>query len=137
MRFRLHILMIAFALACGSAAGAQSTKLTPSQIESIKSIRSKSDKKAETLAIQLANTAKLIYENILSDKEDESVRKQLERELDRTVVELVNLKGKSIREMVAVLTPDQKKLVRDEMKKPDAPADLSELIARLFKIPDK
>ena len=137
MRFRLHILTIVLTLAWASAAGAQTNKLTPSQVESIKSIRSKIEKKAETLGIQLANTAKLIYENILSDKEDEGVRKQLERELDRTVVALVNLKGQSIREMVAVLTPDQKKLVREEMKKPGAPADLSELLIRLFKIPDK
>ena len=55
MRFRRHFLTIVLALGCAaytSLAGAQTNRLTPSQIESMKSIRSKADKKAETLAIK-------------------------------------------------------------------------------------
>ena len=118
----------------GVPANAQETSLSAAQTASIKAIQRASEKKAAPLALKLASTAKKIYENMLSDREDERLRAKLERELDGIGSKLIKLKGQSIREMVAVLTPEQKALVRMEMRKPGAPADLSELIIKLFRV---
>ena len=44
-------------------------------------------------------------------------------------------KGRSKREMVELLTPAQKALLKIEMARPDAPGDLGELIERVFNLP--
>lgn len=112
-------------------------RLTAAQLQAIKSIRTESEKKAAPLALRLASAAKQIYENMLSEKEDDALRQRLSREMDEVVVGMLAIKGQSIRDMVRVLTPEQRKLVRSEMQKPGAPADLSELIMRVFDIPEK
>jgi hypothetical protein len=134
---RLILFVAVLMLIASPDAIGEADRLTAAQVQAMRAVKSRSEKKAAPLALKLAETARLSYENMLSDKEDETLRQRLERELDRIVVELVNLKGQSIREMVAILTKDQKKLLRAEMKKPDAPADLSEIISRVFKIAEK
>jgi hypothetical protein len=148
MRTTLTIFLL-LALACAAAgtataqtpAGADGSAaahpLSEAQIQAIKSVRAASEKRAAPLALQLAATAKQIYENMLSEKEDAALRRRLGRELDEAALKLLNIKGQSIRETVAVLTPAQRQLVRDEMRRPGAPGDLSELIARLFNLPEK
>lgn len=111
--------------------------LTAAQLQAIKSIRSESEKKATPLALRLASAAKQIYENMLSEKEDDALRQRLSREMNEVVVELLAIKGQSIREMVRVLTPVQREIIRSEMQKPGSPGDLSELIMRVFNIPEK
>src|SRR5205807_2658542 len=113
---------------------AANKSLSESQVKAIKSIVSTSEKKAAPLAIQLAATAKLIYENMLAPKEDQRRRLRLSKQLDRITNELLGIKGQSMRDVIAVLTPAQKQLVREEMSKPGQPADLMELIKRVFKI---
>ena len=120
-----------------SGAAAAAHPLTEAQVQAIKSIKAESEKKAAPLALQLAATAKQVYENMLSDKEDEALRLRLSKEMDETVVKLLAVKGQSIRDTVAVLSPAQKQLVREEMRKPGAPGDLSELIAKLFDTPEQ
>lgn len=111
--------------------------LTAAQLQAIKSVRIESEKKAAPLALRLASTAKQIYKNMLSEKEDEALGQRLSREMDKVVVALLALKGQSIRDMVRVLTPEQRQLMRSEMQKPGAPGDLSELIMRVFNVPEK
>jgi len=110
--------------------------LTPAQLQSIKSIRSETERKAAPLAIRLALTVKRVYENMLSDKEDEVLRQRLSRQMNDVATQLLAIKGQSIREIVKVLTPEQRSLIRSEMKKPGAPADLSELILHVFNVPE-
>jgi len=112
-------------------------QLTPAQLQSIKSIRSATERKAAPLAIRLAATVRRVYENMLSDKEDEALRKRLSSQMNEVASQLLAIKGQSIREIVRVLTPEQRSLIRSEMKKPGAPADLSELIMHVFKVPEK
>ena len=107
--------------------------LSESQLKSIKSIESASEKKAVPLAMQLAKTAKQIYENMLAPRESQQRRMRLSRQLYRLTNELLAIKGQSIREVIAVLTPPQKELLREEMHKPDQPADLIEVFKRVFK----
>ena len=120
-----------------SPAGAAAQPLSEAQRQAMKSIKTESEKKAAPLAAQLAATAKQIYENMLSDKEDEALRQKLDKELNETAGKLLAIKGQSIREMVGVLAPAQKQFVREEMRKPGAPGDLSELIERLFNSPEQ
>lgn len=111
--------------------------LTAAQLQMINSIRAESEKKAAPVVLRLAATTKQIYENMLSDKEDDSLRQKLSRELNAVAAELLTIKGQSIRDIVGVLTPEERQLIRREMQKPDGPADLSELIMRVFQIPQK
>lgn len=96
-----------------------------------------SEKKVAPLAMRLAAAAKRIYENMLSEKEDDVLRQSLSKEMNEAVVGILAIKGQSIREMVRVLTPEQRQFIRNEMRKPDAPGDLSELIMRVFNVPEK
>lgn len=112
-----------------------SPHLTAAQLQTIESIRAESKKKAAPFALRLASAAKQIYENMLSEHEDEALRQRLSGEMNEVVVELLAIKGRSIRDMVRVLTPEQKKFVKSEMQKLGAPDDLSELIVRMFKVP--
>ena len=110
-------------------------QLSPQQVVSLKSIKTNIEKEAAPLAKQLAVTVKQVYENMLADKPDEKRRKKLSKQMTATTGKLLLVKGNSIREMIGVLTPEQKELLKSEMKKPDAPADLSELFERIFLIP--
>lgn len=110
-------------------------KLSLQQIESLKNIKTKAAREAAPLAKQLAVTVKQVYDNMLADKPDEKRRKKLSKQMTDTTGKLLLIKGNSIRAMIAVLTPEQKELLKSEMKKPDAPADLSELFERVFIIP--
>ena len=121
----------------GVGGGGASHTLSEAQRQAIKSIKAEGEKKAAPLALQLAATAKQIYENMLSEKEDEALRLRLSKEMDETLLKIVALKGQSIRDTVAVLTPAQRQLVREEMRKPGAPGDLSELIEKFFNAPEQ
>ncbi len=109
--------------------------LSATQFEAVKSIRAKAAREAAPLAMKLASTVKQIYANMLADKPDEKLRKRLSRQMTETTGKIVLIKGETIREMVNLLTPEQKVLLKTEMKKSDAPADLSELMQRIFYIP--
>ena len=127
---KLRLLLMAMLLCVGMTLQAQT--LTSEQIEALKAVKVRSERKAAPLALRLAATARKIYDNMLADREDQALRRKLEGELERIAGKLLAIKGQSIREMVSVLTPEQKKLLKTEMRRPGAPADLSELIAKLF-----
>lgn len=112
-------------------------QLSETQLRAIKSIHSASERKAAPLALLLAVAVKRIYENMLADREDEALRRRLSRQLDKLTTQILAIKGQSIRDVIGVLTPEQKRLVRTEMRKPGAPTDLMELMTRIFNIPEK
>lgn len=114
-----------------------SPSLSAAQLEAIKSVRAESGKKVAPLALRLASVAKRIYENMLSEREDATLRRNLRRELDKVTLQLLAIKGQSIREIVGVLTPAQRKLVKSKFREPGAAADLSELVMRVFNVPKK
>lgn len=109
-------------------------RLSESQLKAIKSIRARAALRATPLGVRLALTAKRIYENLLSDREDAALRARLDAEIHRIGGQLLTIKGQAIRDAVHALTPEQKKLIKTEMGKPDSPADLMEVIERTFNI---
>jgi hypothetical protein len=145
LKLFLLFLFVSFAAAVATAqtpsgaanGGAAGHPLSEAQRQAIKSLKVESEKRAAPLALQLAATVKQVYENMLSEKEDEALRLRLSKEMDETMSKILAVKGQSVRDTVAVLTPAQRQLVREEMRKPGAPADLSELIERLFNSPEQ
>ena len=111
--------------------------LSETQKQAIKRIKTESEKKAAPAALRLAGIVSQLYENMLSDKPDEQLRAKLDAELKDVTWELLVIKGQSMRDTVNVLTPEQKQLVKSEMLKPGASADLSEVIARTYKLDEK
>src|ERR1051326_1763384 len=90
----------------------QAPPLSDEQKRAIKKRLDEIKKRAEPLALRLAQTAKKVYENMLADQPDEALRRKLSNEMKELTGELVLLKGQSIREVVNLLTPEQKRLVR-------------------------
>lgn len=151
MRFRTLFGVFALsALACASAgtARAQASQadanaadaahtLTDEQKQSIKRIQADAEKQAAPAAARLAGIVGQIYENMLADRPDERLRAELSAQMEKAAWALLSIKGQSIHDIVRVLTPAQRQIVRDEMKKPGAPADLSEVVAHAFKLDEK
>lgn len=159
MRTKLKALLLAFAFAaCGASAqthkaaqervkpaegrkaeGADAPKypLSDEQRSAIRSIISKSKAEGAVLGLAGAQGAKEFDDNVLSESPSaESDRKAAKRLLD-SLAGLAELRLETIREVVAVLTPEQKRLLREEMSKPGAPAALLEVLARVFKLPEE
>jgi hypothetical protein len=113
-----------------------SDTLSDAQKQAIQHIRSDSKKRAALPALHLARVVSKIYANMLANRPDENLRVRLSNEMKEVTWQLLTIKGQAIRETVNVLTPEQRQLIRVEMRKPGAPADLGELIARTFDFPD-
>jgi Spy/CpxP family protein refolding chaperone len=118
-------------------AQAAAPTLSEAQRQAIKRIKVESEKRAAPAALRLAAVVGKIYENMLSDRPDEALRARLSAEMKEAAWALLAIKGQAVRETVNVLTPEQKRLVKSELRKPGAPGDLSEVIARTFKLDDK
>jgi hypothetical protein len=128
-------LLLAFVALQFSNAGAQTApQLSAEQLIALKQVKTDSEKKALPFAMDLAVTAKAIYENMLAEKEDQQKRRKLNVKLHNAAGHLLDIKGESFRRSLAILTAEQKQLVRTEMNKPGAPVDLSEVIAKVFGI---
>src|SRR5436853_4318249 len=111
--------------------------LSADQKQAIKHIQTESEKKAATAAVRLAGLVRKIYDNMLADKPDEELRSKLSLEMKEASWELLAIKGQAIWEIVNVLTPEQKQIVKKEMQKGGSPADLTEVIMHRLKIEGK
>jgi uncharacterized membrane protein len=111
--------------------------LSEVQKQALRQIHIDSEKQAAPVALRLAEIVHKVYENMLADQPDEQLRTRLSAEMRDITWELLSIKGQAIRAMVSVLTPEQRQLIKSELSKPGAPADLSEVIAHTFKLTDK
>ncbi len=111
--------------------------LSQTQKQAIQRIQAESEKTAAAAARRLAVIVRRVYENMLADKPDERLRARLSVEMKSAAWEALTIKGQSIRGIVNVLTPEQKRLVQSELRKPGASTDLTEIVARTFKITEK
>jgi Spy/CpxP family protein refolding chaperone len=142
------LLLVALVFAAASATRAQATQdanvtadaahtLSDAQKQSIKRIQTDAEKRAAPAALRLAGIVGKIYENMLADKPDEKLRASLSAQMEKATWALLSIKGQSIHDIVRVLTPAQRQLVKAEMQKPGAPSDLSEVVAHVFKLDNK
>lgn len=124
-------------LAAASPATAPVRTLSETQKNAMRSIQAESERQSAPIAQKLRETLRTVYGNLLSDKPDPSLDRKLDGAIKETADQLLSIKSQSIRDMVALLTPDQKKLVRSELGKPGAPDDLIDLIVGLLGGADK
>jgi Spy/CpxP family protein refolding chaperone len=114
--------------------------LTAEQKQTLQEMLQKAENETKTsvepLAQKLAVTAKSIDINLLSDHPDAALDAKLSGDLADAVAQTVRsameLRLRVVREIIKVLTPEQKKLVQAELEKPGANPDLAETVAKMF-----
>jgi hypothetical protein len=132
----LIVLIAVFAFAIADSAQT-ATSLSTQQIEALKKIKADTEKTSAPYALKLAETTKQIYANMLSDKEDQKLRKRLAKRFHEYTGKLLDIRGQSYRSALALLNPEQRQSVREELKKPGAPMDIAEVITKLFGLKEK
>jgi hypothetical protein len=85
---------------------------------------------------KLVGIVKGLARDLLSATPDPELERKLSSELadaiSKVLAEAINVKLNQTREMVKLLTPEQKKLLLAELDKPDANPDLTELIGKVL-----
>jgi Spy/CpxP family protein refolding chaperone len=111
--------------------------LSDEQKRAIHSILTKSKMEGVALALLGAQGAKEFDENVLSEQPNAEADQKATKKLTDAVAGVTALRLQTIRDVVALLTPEQKQLLRAEMAKPGTPTALLEVLARVFKLPDE
>jgi Spy/CpxP family protein refolding chaperone len=127
-------------LLAGSCYG-QTSALTPEQKQvlqqKMQALESSARAQTDRQNAKIAEIAKNIDRNLLSGKPDEALDRKLSADFAAEVASMVNgaieTKLAATREMVKVLTPDQKAALLAELEKPGANPDMTELIKALVK----
>jgi hypothetical protein len=159
MRTKLTALLFALAVAaCGAsaqthkttrarvkppagrkAAGADAPKypLSDEQKSAIRSIVAKSKAEGAVLGLAGAQGAKEFDENVLSESPSAEADAKATKKLLDSLAGVAELRLETIRQVVALLTPEQKRLLREEMSKPGTPTALLDVLRRVFKLPEE
>jgi hypothetical protein len=160
MRTKLIALMFAVAVAaCGASAQTRKTSalarvktadaakagvadapkypLSEEQKRAIHSIIAKSKAEGAVLGLAGAQGAKEFDENVLSESPSTEADAKATKKLLDSLAGLAELRLEAIREVVALLTPEQKRLLREEMSKPGTPTALLDVLKRVFKLPEE
>ncbi len=143
-----RLLVFTMALCASAAASGQKdtpATTSPAQRKALQQVIDSAQNETKVLgesgAQKFGEIARRIDRNLLSDTPDDELHRRLSADLVDTVVGLVrtamDIKLNAVRELVKVLTPEQKKLVLAELDKPGANPDLTELIGKLFAEPKK
>lgn len=162
MRMKSRLIALLFALAvaaCGASAQTRKTKararvktaaaaraepalspkypLSEEQKRAIQSLLAKGKAEGAVLGLAGAQGAKEFDENVLSETPSAEADAKAAKRLLDSLAGLAELRLELIRRVVALLTPEQKRLLREEMSKPGAPTALLEVLARVFKLPEE
>jgi hypothetical protein len=130
---KITLLLLAMLTLGSLAVSAQTaTTLSAKQVETFKTLKVKTEKAAAPIAAKMAATVTRIYANMLSDHENQALRKRLGAQLHLYAGKLLDLKGESLREALRILTPEQRDTVRDALSQPGAPGDIGEVIEKTF-----
>lgn len=138
------LLILMFAAFVQARTGQQEVKpndatisLSEAQTQALQTIRRENEKRIAPVALRFAQTIKQIYDNMLADKPDDALGQRLAKEMNAVAAELFAIRGQAFREAIKILTPEQKEVLKRARMKPDAPADLLDLIAQTFHVPEK
>jgi hypothetical protein len=119
-----------------TAADAPAYPLSEGQQSAIRSILSKSTLEGALLLLG-AQAAKGFDENVLADAPDAAADERATKQLLDSLGGVAKLRLQTIRDVVALLTPEQRRLLRAEMSKPGTPTALLDVLARVFKLPQE
>jgi hypothetical protein len=139
-RIKIVLFTLILTAACVAQEQPDLNRLSETQKKALEKAKQsmENETKTKTVAItlKLAALAKSLDRNMLADQPDPEVDKKLLNDLVQTVTEMVagvlQTKIAGDREVIKLLTPEQKKLLRDEVEKAGSNPDLSELIGKLF-----
>jgi hypothetical protein len=139
-KIKILLLTLILTAACAAQEKPDPNSLSETQKKALENAKQsmENETKTKTVAItlKLAALAKSLDRNMLADQPDTEVDKKLLNDLVQTVTEMVagvlQTKIAADREVIKLLTPEQKKLLRDEVEKADSNPDLAELIGKLF-----
>lgn len=120
-----------------ASAPAPAHPLSEEQRRAIQSILTKSKLEGVPLALLGAAGAKEFDENILAETPDAAADEKATGRLLSSLAGVARLRLQTIRDVVALLTPEQKRLLRAEMSKPGTPTALLEVLARVFQLPQE
>jgi Spy/CpxP family protein refolding chaperone len=129
-------LLAAAVIVCAQDAAPKPGALTAEQKQvlqqKVQSLEGDAKAEADKQNAKIAEIAKSIDRNLLSGTPSEELDRKLSADFAKEVSNLVNAaiqaKLTTVREMVKVLTPDQKTVLLAELEKPGANPDLAELL---------
>ena len=120
-----------------AAADAPAYPLSEEQKGAIRSILTKSKLEGAALALLGAQAAKEFDENVLADAPDAAADGRTTKQLLDSLEGVARLRLQTIKDVVALLTPEQRRLLRAEMSKPGTPTALLEVLSRVFGLPQE
>src|SRR6266567_3220635 len=140
IKFASCAALLAAVAVCAAQETPNPNLLTESQKQALekarKTVEGETKTKTVTITLKLASIAKDLDRNILADQPNPDLDRKLQNDLAQTVAEMVSgvLQAKiaADREVVKVLTPEQKKILLAELDKANTNPDLAELIGKLF-----
>ncbi len=106
--------------------------LTDAQKQRLQAIEASAGPKADQLSQTIGAMAKAFDRNILSDRPDPAVDAKLTDQITESAAQAVRLRMSIVKDMVKVLTPQQKNALLAELEKPNANPDLAELIGKML-----
>jgi len=110
--------------------------LTEAQKQMLKSAEADLTSKMAPLAEKVSRAAKDLNRALVADKADPDVQRKLSDDLANAVsglaAEAIRLRVSALRAIVDSLSPEQKSLMRAELDKPGADADLLNVIKKVF-----
>jgi Spy/CpxP family protein refolding chaperone len=117
------------------------TGLTDAQKQMLKGAEADLAAKMAPLAQKLSKTATDLDRALLAQKPDPEAERKLGEQFASAVADLVTsairARVASLHDIVATLTPEQKRLLLAELDKPGANPDLLELMKKVFGAPQK
>jgi len=111
--------------------------LNAKQIEELTKMKNEMETKIAERTKTAGDILKKASENMLSDNPDMEMRKKFHDEIISTVSFALELAADAMWKTAAVLTPEQKKAILQELNKPDAPNDIFGLISNALVVPKK
>jgi hypothetical protein len=135
-RIYLPVCLLAGTVLCAQDGAPKGSALTAEQKQALlqraQALESEAKAQTEKQNVKIAEIAKNIDRNLLSGQPNEELDRKLSADFATEVTTLVNAaiqaKLTAVREMVKVLTPDQKAVLLVELEKPGANPDLAELV---------
>jgi Spy/CpxP family protein refolding chaperone len=114
----------------GENKNALMASLSDEQKAKLAQIKDSLGKSIATLVPQLKELLGKTNENLLSDNPDENISRNLKNQFGTVLSDLFNNVSFGVRTFFGMLTPEQKKQLREELKKSDNPGALFDLMTK-------